>query len=129
MKYKKKYKKRKEGEIYCGEGKEGERYCHRRSRAPSCNVYFRFVAHERAQTHILSFSHWHLHCTFPCAATNASYKTYLFYIQKRNCSSNKCLWNNRYKGHCALFFRFNNRWYEKTRIASKCRILERDHNR
>lgn len=56
-----------------------------------------FVAHERAQSHTLSFSHWHLHCTFPCAATNASYKTYLFYVQKRNCSLNKRSRNNRYK--------------------------------
>lgn len=44
-KKKKKFKKRKGGETLRSGERRGK-YCHRRSRAPSCNVYFRFVAHE-----------------------------------------------------------------------------------
>jgi len=105
------------------------RYCHRRSRAFLCNVYFHFVAHKRAQFHTLILSLAPpLH--FPMRRNKCIlYKTYLFYVQKRNCSLNKRLRNNRYKGSLSpISFRFGNRRQRKTRIAPKCRITERDQS-
>lgn len=79
-------------EKHIAEGRKEKRYCHRRSYTPSmCNVYFSFGA-RRAQSHTLSFSHWHLHCTFPCAATNASYIKRIYFMYKRETA----LWINAY---------------------------------
>lgn len=104
----KEYKKKK-GETHCG--KEIRKNIVRRSRTPSCNVYFRFVAHKRAQFHTLVLSLAPpLH--FPMRRNKCIlYKTYLFYVQKRNCSPNKRLRNNRYKGPLSrISSRFGNRW-------------------
>lgn len=89
----KKEKKRKKEHI--AEGKEERKkktFSSRRSHTLACNVNA-FVswcanAHDLDTLSIYLFlSHWHLHCTFPCVATNAPYKTYsFFYVQKRNCA-------------------------------------------
>jgi len=76
-----KYKKKK-GEIHCGRERR-EKIDVLICVPPSCNVYFRFVAHEHAQSHIFSFFHWHLHCTFPCVVTNTSYIKRIYFMYKK----------------------------------------------
>lgn len=79
-----------------GRRKKRRTYCGRERREEKENIFTDVRTHSRvtstlpfcgAQTRAISaLSRWHLHCTFPCVATNASYKTYFFYVQERNCT-------------------------------------------